>query len=308
MSSQSTVSRWPRLMSLRPLLRHVIIGIPMVWLFVLAALPLLIVLDISLAEMNITSVSSLWHWADDVLTLKLDFSNYLYLTQDPLYFNTYLSSLGYAAMTTVYCLVIGYPFAYFIARAPGHWRSVLLMLVMLPFWTSFLLRIYAWKALLADNGVINSTLMALGAIGTPIHMLHTSFSLSIGMVYAYLPFMVLPLYASLTKLDPRMLEAAADLGASPLKTFWLVTVPLTRRGIIAGSLLVFIPAFGEYVIPELLGSPRTLMIARVLWNEFFSNNDWPMASAVTIVMILLILVPMALFNRYNDEVKVEDKP
>lgn len=287
--------------------RHLIIAIPMIWLFALAAAPLLLVLNISFAHMDFTSVSSLWHWADDELTLKFNFGNYLYLGQDALYFDTYLSSLKYAAMTTFYCLIVGYPFAYFIARAPAQWRTLLLMLVMLPFWTSFLLRIYAWKALLADNGVINSSLMGLGVIASPIQMMHTSFSLTIGMVYAYLPFMILPLYATLVKLDGRLLEAAADLGASPLKTFWLVTVPLTQRGIIAGSLLVFIPAFGEYVIPELLGGPRTLMIARVLWDEFFSNNDWPMASAVTIVMILLILVPMALFNRYNDDAKAEDK-
>lgn len=287
--------------------RNLVIAVPMVWLFALAAAPLLLVLDISLAHMNITSVSSIWHWADDELTLKFNFGNYLYLGDDSLYFKTYLSSLTFAAVTTLYCLVLGYPFAYFIARAPAHLRSVLLMLVMLPFWTSFLLRIYAWKALLADNGVVNQGLAELGLVSSPLHMMHTSFSLTIGMVYAYLPFMVLPLYATLVKLDGRMLEAAADLGASPFKTFWLVTVPLTKRGIIAGSLLVFIPAFGEYVIPELLGGPRTLMIARVLWDEFFSNNDWPMASAVTIVMILLILVPMALFNRYNDETKLGDK-
>ena len=287
--------------------RNLVIGIPMVWLFALAAAPLLLVLDISLAHMDITSVSSLWHWADDELTLKFNFGNYLYLGDDSLYFDTYISSLKFAALTTLYCLIVGYPFAYFISRAPAHLRTVLLMLVMLPFWTSFLLRIYAWKALLADNGVVNHGLAELGLITSPIHMMHTSFSLTIGMVYAYLPFMVLPLYATLVKLDGRMLEAAADLGASPLKTFWLVTVPLTKRGIIAGSLLVFIPAFGEYVIPELLGGARTLMIARVLWDEFFSNNDWPMASAVTIVMILLILVPMALFNRYNDETKLEEK-
>lgn len=287
--------------------RSLVIGIPMVWLVVLAALPLLLVLEISFAHMQITSVSRLWHWADDELTLKFYFGNYFYLGDDPLYFKTYLSSLKFAALTTLYCLIVGYPFAYFISRAPAHLRTLLLMLVMLPFWTSFLLRIYAWKALLADNGVVNNALIGLGVMATPIHMMHTSFSLTIGMVYAYLPFMVLPLYATLVKLDGRMLEAAADLGASPLKTFWLVTIPLSKRGIIAGSLLVFIPAFGEYVIPELLGGARTLMIARVLWDEFFSNNDWPMASAVTIVMILLILVPMAVFNRYNDEVKVGDK-
>jgi len=296
----------PRLQSLFTA-RNLVIGIPMVWLFALAAAPLLIVLDISLANMNITSVSSLWHWADDELTLKFNLGNYFYLGDDPLYYKTYLSSLRLAGLTTLYCLIVGYPFAYFITRAPSHLRLVLLMLVMLPFWTSFLLRVYAWKALLADNGVVNHTLAGMGLIASPLHMMHTEFSLTIGMVYSYLPFMVLPLYAALTKLDGRLLEAAADLGASPFKTFWLVTVPLTKRGIIAGSLLVFIPAFGEYVIPELLGGAQNLMIARVLWNEFFSNNDWPMASAVTIVMILLILVPMALFNRYNDEAKVGEK-
>ena len=178
---------------------------------------------------------------------------------------------------------------------------MLLMLVMLPFWTSFLLRIYAWKTLLTSNGLVNNALLAMGLIDTPLPMMNTPFSLTIGMVYAYLPFMILPLYANLVKLDLSLLEASADLGASPWKTFWLITVPLSRRGIIAGSLLVFIPAVGEYVIPELLGGPDTLMIGRVLWDEFFSNNDWPMASAVTIVMILLILVPMAIFNKYHDE-------
>ncbi|OZB75541.1 MAG: putrescine ABC transporter permease PotH [Halothiobacillus sp. 13-55-253] len=283
--------------------RTVVIGVPMLWLIALAALPLLLILQISFAHMQITSVSSLWQWANDELTLKFNFGNYLYLGDDPLYFAAYLSSLKYAALTTLYCLILGFPFAYFISRAPVHLRAVLLMLVMLPFWTSFLLRIYAWKALLADNGVINNSLIGLGVIATPIHMMHTSFSLTIGMVYAYLPFMVLPLYATLVKLDGRLLEASADLGASPFKTFWLVTVPLSKRGIIAGSMLVFIPAFGEYVIPELLGGPTTLMIARVLWDEFFSNNDWPMASAVAVVMILLILIPMAVFNRYNENTK-----
>ena len=280
---------------------RLVIGLPMIWLFLLAAAPLLIVLNYSLAEMDVASVNSLWQWADQALKVKLNFSNYLFLSEDPLYFKTYLSSLKYAAITTLWCLLLGYPFAYFMARSPAHLRPLLLMLVMLPFWTSFLLRIYAWKTLLTGNGLVNNSLMALGLIDAPLHMMNTPFSLTIGMVYAYLPFMILPLYANLVKLDLSLLEAAADLGASPWKTFWLVTVPLSRRGIIAGSLLVFIPAVGEYVIPELLGGPDTLMIGRVLWDEFFSNNDWPMASAVTVVMILLILVPMALFNKYHDD-------
>lgn len=280
---------------------RLVIGVPMVWLFVLSAAPLLIVLNFSLSEMEIASVASLWNWTDNALTVKLNLGNYLFIAEDPLYFKTYLSSLKFAGITTLWCLLLGYPFAYFMARARAHLRPMLLMLVMLPFWTSFLLRIYAWKTLLTSNGLINNALMAMGLVDTPLLMMNTPFSLMLGMVYAYLPFMVLPLYANLVKLDVSLLEASADLGASPWKTFWLITVPLSRRGIIAGSLLVFIPAVGEYVIPELLGGPETLMIGRVLWDEFFSNNDWPMASAVTVVMILLILVPMAIFNKYHDE-------
>lgn len=281
--------------------RNLVIGVPMVWLFVLSAVPLLIALNFSLSEMEIASVASLWKLSDNALTIKLNLANYLFISQDLLYFKTYLSSLKFAAITTLCCLILGYPFAYFMARAQAHLRPMLLMLVMLPFWTSFLLRIYAWKTLLISNGLINTALIALGLIDTPLQMMNTPFSLMIGMVYAYLPFMILPLYANLVKLDVRLLEAAADLGSSPWKTFWLITVPLSKRGIIAGSLLVFIPAVGEFVIPELLGGPETLMIGRVLWDEFFSNNDWPMASAVTIVMILLILAPMAIFNKYHDE-------
>jgi putrescine transport system permease protein len=188
-----------------------------------------------------------------------------------------------------------------MARAPKHMQPTLLMLVMLPFWTSFLLRIYAWKTLLVSNGVINNALMSLGLIDAPIAMMNNSFSLLLGMVYSYLPFMILPLYANLSKMDMRYLEAAADLGTSPFKAFWLITVPLSKTGIIAGSMLVFIPAVGEYVIPELLGGSSTLMIGRVLWDEFFSNNDWPMASAVAVVMILLILLPMAIYNKSQAE-------
>ena len=200
-------------------------------------------------------------------------------------------------ITTLLCLAIGYPFAYFMARSPKHMQPTLLMLIMLPFWTSFLLRIYAWKTLLVSNGVINNVLMSLHVIDTPIAMMNNSFSLLLGMVYSYLPFMILPLYANLSKLDIRYLEAAADLGTSPFKAFWLITVPLSKAGIIAGSMLVFIPAVGEYVIPELLGGSSTLMIGRVLWDEFFNNLDWPMASAVAVVMILIILLPMAIYNK-----------
>ncbi len=281
--------------------RMLIIGIPYVWFILLAAIPLLIVLKISLSTMEMASVSNMVDWSNGWPKVTLNFESYQFILKDTLYIKTYLSSIKYALITTVICLAIGYPFAYFMARAPKHMQPTLLMLIMLPFWTSFLLRIYAWKTLLVNNGIINNALISLGVISEPIQMMNTPFSLVIGMVYSYLPFMILPLYANLSKLDIRYLEAAADLGTSPLKTFWLVTVPLSKAGIIAGSMLVFIPAIGEYVIPELLGGPNTLMIGRVLWDEFFSNNDWPMASAVAVVMILLILVPMALLNKYQSD-------
>ena len=281
--------------------RMLIIGVPYLWFIILAAIPLLIVLKISLSTMEMASVSNMVDWSNGWPKVTLNFESYQFILKDALYVKTYLSSIKYALITTIICLIIGYPFAYFMARAPKHMQPTLLMLIMLPFWTSFLLRIYAWKTLLVNNGIINNALISLGVISEPISMMNTPFSLIIGMVYSYLPFMILPLYANLSKLDIRYLEAAADLGTSPLKTFWLVTVPLSKAGIIAGSMLVFIPAIGEYVIPELLGGPNTLMIGRVLWDEFFSNNDWPMASAVAIVMILLILVPMALLNKYQSD-------
>lgn len=281
--------------------RLAVIGVPYLWFIMLAAIPLLIVLKISLSEMQLTTISDMIDWSDGWPKLTLNFSSYQFLVTDSLYIQTYLSSIKYALITTLLCLAIGYPFAYYMARAPKHMQPTLLMLVMLPFWTSFLLRIYAWKTLLVSNGVINNALMSLGLIDAPIAMMNNSFSLLLGMVYSYLPFMILPLYANLSKMDMRYLEAAADLGTSPFKAFWLITVPLSKTGIIAGSMLVFIPAVGEYVIPELLGGSSTLMIGRVLWDEFFSNNDWPMASAVAVVMILLILLPMAIYNKSQAE-------
>lgn len=280
-----------------------VIGIPYGWFILLVAIPLLIVLKISLSEMEQASVSSMISWSEGWPTIKLNFSSYLFIASDALYIKTYLSSLKYAFITTILCLAIGYPFAYFMARSPKHLQPMLLMLIMLPFWTSFLLRIYAWKTLLVSNGVINNVLMSLGIIDAPLAMMNNSFSLIVGMVYSYLPFMILPLYANLSKMDLRYLEAAADLGTSPFKAFWLITVPLSKAGIIAGSMLVFIPAVGEFVIPELLGGPDTLMIGRVLWDEFFSNNDWPMAAAVAVVMILIILVPMAILNKAEAKLK-----
>jgi putrescine transport system permease protein len=283
-----------------------LIGVPYLWLLVFFLLPFLIVLKISVSEMEMVSFKSLVTWADGVLNVQIKFGNYLFITQDDLYFKAYLASLKYAALTTAWCLLIGYPFAYFMARASKAAQPALLMMVMLPFWTSFLLRVYAWKGLLGEGGWVagvldalgvDQLLMALGVIPGPGQYLNTPFSLVLGMVYTYLPFMILPLYSNLSKMDMRLLEAASDLGATPWRAFWMVTVPLSKAGIVAGSMLVFIPCVGEYVIPELLGGPQTLMIGRVLWDEFFSNNDWPMASSVAVLMILLILVPLALFNK-----------
>ena len=282
--------------------RKFVIGVPMVFLLATFALPFLVVFKISVSDMEGAQFSDLWVWQDGLLHLKFKFSNYATIFfQDDLYLRAYLSSLTFAALTTVICLAIGYPFAYFLARSRPDIRPALLMLLMLPFWTSFLLRVYAWKMLLADNGVFNTIALTLGLLDQPLRMMNTPFSLTLGMVYTYLPFMVLPLYANLVKLDLRLLEAAQDLGATPWQAFWRITVPLSKGGIIAGALLVFIPCVGEYVIPELLGGPETLMIGRVLWDEFFANNDWPMASSVAVVMVLLIIVPLALFNKYQAE-------
>ncbi len=278
-----------------------VIGVPYVFLILFFSAPFLVVLRLSMSEVEGVRFGEIFTYADGVAVLKLKLSNYIFLTSDALYVRTYLSSVGYALLNTAICLVIGYPFAYFMARARPAVQPALLMLVSLPFWTPYLLRVYAWKGLLDDNGVFNQVLMALGLVDSPVKMMFTPFSMTIGMVYTYLPFMILPLYANLVKMDARLLEAANDLGATPFKTFWLVTVPLSKAGIFAGSLLVFIPSVGEYVIPALLGGPETLMIGRVLWDEFFSNNDWPMASAVAVTMVVLILIPLALFNKVQTE-------
>ena len=290
--------------------RTAVIGLPYLWLLVFFLLPFLIVARISVSEMDNVVFRDLVSFKEGLLQLSLKFSGYQFIAEDPLYFDTYLRSVKYAAATTVLCLAIGYPFAYFMARAKATAQPALLMLVMLPFWTSFLLRVYAWKGLLSEGGWVadaivglglDRLLFAAGLIEAPGRLMYTPFSLVLGMTYTYLPFMVLPLYANLAKMDLRLLEAASDLGATAWVGFWKITVPLSKAGIIAGSMLVFIPCIGEFVIPELLGGPRTLMIGRVMWDEFFSNNDWPMASSVAVVMVLLIIVPLAIFNKYQAE-------
>ncbi|MEO5734560.1 MAG: ABC transporter permease subunit [Rubrivivax sp.] len=285
--------------------RALVIGVPFAFLLLVFLLPFLNIAKISVSSMGLVAVQDVLTFVDGVPKLSLKFSNYVFLATDSLYVATYLSSLKVAAITTALCLLIGYPFAYFMARTRPGLQPALLMAVMLPFWTSFLLRVYAWRGLLTEDGWafdlivgsgLDQVLAALGMIGVPGRLMHTPFSLVLGMTYTYLPFMILPLYSTLAKLDLRLLEAAADLGATPWAAFWRITVPLSRAGIVAGSMLVFIPCVGEYVVPELLGGPETLMIGRVLWDEFFSNNDWPMASAVAVVMVLLIIVPLAWFN------------
>jgi putrescine transport system permease protein len=287
-----------------------VIGVPYIWLLVFFALPFLILLRISVTDMGggVDPFVSLAQMQDGVWTLKLKLANYVSIVWDDqrpgeatIYMQAYATSIRYAALTTLFCLIIGYPFAYFIARSPERFRATLLMMVMLPFWTSFLLRVYAWKGILADNGVINRLFMFVGLTDAPIQMLYTDVSMLIAMTYVYLPFMVLPLYATLVKMDDRLLEAAYDLGARPLKAFWLVTVPLSKAGILAGSMLVFIPSVGEFVIPSLLGGAENLMIGRVVWDEMFSSNNWPRASALAAIMILLILVPLAVYYHYSGE-------
>jgi putrescine transport system permease protein len=280
--------------------QSLVIALPYAWLLLFLLLPILIVLKISFAELALASppYTPMLQWAEErTLTLRLHIGNYAFLWQDPLYIAAYLNSLKIAAVSTVLCLLIGYPMAYGIARARAGWRIVLLMLVILPFWTSFLIRVYAWIGLLQGNGLVNHFLLSLGLIDQPLVLLHSNFAVYLGIVYSYLPFMILPLYATLVRMDGTLLEAAADLGCPPWKAFLTVTLPLSMPGVIAGSLLVFIPAVGEFVIPDLLGGPDSLMIGKVLWTEFFSNRDWPVAAAVAVAMLAIILVPLLLFQR-----------
>ncbi|MCE8002644.1 ABC transporter permease subunit [Billgrantia ethanolica] len=278
-----------------------VIAVPLLWLTLFFLLPFGIVLKISLSEAAIAvpPFSPIFDYANETLNVVVTFSNYLFLATDTLYVAAYWGSVKIALLATVLCLLLGYPMAYAMARAPVHWQLVLLLLVMLPSWTSFLIRVYAWMGILSNNGLINNLLIWAGLIDSPIRMLNTNFAVILGIVYAYLPFMVLPLYANLTRLDGSLLEAASDLGSRKINTFLKVTLPLSKGGIIAGSMLVFIPAVGEYVIPELLGGPNTVMIGKVLWEEFFHNRDWPVASALAMVMLAILIVPIALFHRYQ---------
>ncbi|GLR62920.1 ABC transporter permease subunit [Marinospirillum insulare] len=297
-----------KLLGLLPKGRHAVIGVPFFWMLLFFLLPFAIILKISFAEADIAipPYTSLTAWADNQLTLLLNFGNYVLLSEDGLYLAAYLGSLKIAFFSTLLCLLVGYPMALAIARSDKHMRPVWLLLVMMPTWTALLIRVYAWMGILSNNGLLNNTLIWLGIVNEPIQILNTNIAVYIGIVYAYLPFMVLPLYANLVKHDSSLLEAASDLGAKSYTAFWKITLPLSKNGIIAGSMLVFIPVVGEFVIPELLGGPETLMIGKVLWQEFFNNRDWPVASSLAVIMLLLLIIPIILFNR-NQARELESK-
>jgi len=279
--------------------RWLLIGVPYLWLLSLFLIPFAVVLKISLSDIALsippytpTMKEGAW-----VMLSQLDLENFVFLTADDLYWKAYLSSLQIAIVSTVLTVLVGYPIAYGMARAPEAWRPSLMMLVILPFWTSFLIRVYAWQGILSGGGYLNQFLLWTGLISEPLTLLNTPFAVYVGIVYSYLPFMILPIYAALDRLDQSLVEAAEDLGCSRIKAFWLVTLPLSRSGVIAGCFLVFIPVLGEYVIPSLLGGSNTLMIGKVLVDEFQSNRDWPLASAVGIILLLILIIPIILFQR-----------
>ncbi|MEM9475871.1 MAG: ABC transporter permease subunit [Pseudomonadota bacterium] len=293
--------------------RRTLIWVPYLWLLLLFLVPFGIIFKISLSDIALAippytptlDLSEGWDGFTAFLS-QLDWENYIFLTEDDLYWKAYLSSLQIAVISTFFALLVGYPIAYGMARAAPEWRPMLMMLVILPFWTSFLIRVYAWIGILSSEGYLNQFLLWTGIIADPLQIMNTSTAVYIGIVYTYLPFMILPIYASLERMDDSLLEAAEDLGCSRMSAFWLVTIPLSRSGIIAGCFLVFIPAIGEFVIPSLLGGSGTLMIGKVLWEEFFSNRDWPVASAVAIVLLLILVIPIILFQRNQQKEQEAD--
>ena len=290
--------------------RAVLIAVPYLWLLALFLVPFLIVLKISLSDIALArppympqlDLSEGWSGFTAFLA-DLDLENFVFLTEDNLYWKAYLSSLQIALIATTVTLLVAYPIAYAMARAAQEWRPTLLMLVILPFWTSFLIRVYSWMGILSNEGVLNQLLAWLGVIDAPLQILNTNTAVYIGIVYTYLPFMILPIYSALEKMDESLLEAAEDLGCSRMQAFWLVTLPLSKNGIIAGCFLVFIPTIGEFVIPSLLGGSQTLMIGKILWEEFFSNRDWPVASAVAVILLLILIIPIILFQRNEQKAR-----
>ncbi|MDH4108382.1 MAG: ABC transporter permease subunit [Gammaproteobacteria bacterium] len=276
--------------------QRLIVAVPYLWLLVFFLAPFAIILKISVAD-PVIAQPPFTPAFDETGRLQATWDNFTFLLTDKLYAITYLKSVTMAASATVLCLLIGFPMAYGIARASAGVRNLLLLLIILPFWISFLLRVYAWMGLMNNYGVINNFLIWLGVIDQPMQLMYRDFAIYVGLVYSYLPFMILPLYATLERMDLDLVDAAMDLGASPSVAFFDVTWPLARPGVVAGCLLVFIPAIGEYVIPYLLGGPEALLIGRVLFDEFFVNRDWPLASAVAIVLLLLLVVPIVLLQR-----------
>lgn len=290
---------------------RILVGfLPYAWLILFFLVPFLIVFKISLSEYqkSMPPYAPLFEMAEGhFVEIRAHLSNYQLLIEGNLYLYAYLNSLMIAAISTILCLLIGYPMAYAIARSSERWRTSLLLLIILPFWTSFLIRVYAWMGILADEGLLNKLLLKIGLITQPLVILNTDVAVYIGIVYSYLPFMILPLYATLEKMDMSLLEAAADLGCRPTHAFFRITLPLSMPGIIAGSMLVFIPAVGEFVIPDLLGGSEVLMIGKALWNEFFTNRDWPAASAVAIAMLLFLVIPVMFFQRYQSRSEEEGR-
>ncbi|MCJ8520811.1 putrescine transport system permease protein [Pseudorhizobium tarimense] len=287
--------------------RWLVVAVPYIWLLLFFAAPFLIILKISLSDTAIamppyTPVLDGLGSVGDFVS-QLDLENYLFLAEDPLYIQSYLSSLQMAFISTLLLLLIGYPMALAMARAPSRWRPTLVMLVILPFWTSFLIRVYAWIGILKPEGLLTVFLQTIGLMGPDeqVQIYRTDIAVFIGIVYSYLPFMVLPLYSALEKMDATLLEAANDLGCPPMKAFWKITFPLSTPGVIAGSLICFIPITGEFVIPDLLGGPDTLMIGKTLWTEFFGNRDWPLASAVAVLLLLVLVVPIMIFQNQQQK-------
>ena len=281
-------------------LGRLVVAVPCLWLALFFLAPFAIVLRMAFSQAATALPPYAPHWEGiaqlgDFLS-QLDLANFSLLGDDPLYWQSYLYSLRLAATTTLVALAIGYPLAYAMASAPSRWRGVLLVLVILPFWTSFLIRVYAWIGILKPEGLLNQLLLSIGIIHEPLIITNTYTAVFVGIVYSYLPFMVLPLYSALEKMDHSLIEAAQDLGCPPISAFWKITFPLSLPGVVAGCLLVFIPAVGEFVIPDLLGGSQTLMIGRTLWNEFFANRDWPVSSAVAVILLLILIVPIVIFQ------------
>jgi putrescine transport system permease protein len=293
--------------------RFSLIAVPYGWLVLLFLVPFLIVFKISLSDVALSippytptlELSEGWGGFRDFLS-QLDFENYEFLATDDLYWKSYLSSLQIAFISTTICLLIGFPIAYGMANAPKEWQPTLMLLVILPFWTSFLIRVYSLIGILSQEGMLNQFLMWIGIINEPLTILNTNIAVYIGIVYTYVPFMILPIYATLIKLDGSLLEAAEDLGCSRTQAFWRITVPLSKAGIIAGCFLVFIPALGEFVIPSLLGGSDTLMIGKVLYEEFFANRDWPVAGAVAVILLLILIIPIVLYQRNEQKMMEAD--